>query len=131
MRQRRTPSLVTTNAQAPIEVARELLEIWDGAACAGLDPVTFDARRDEIPTDPEISNAVRIKMYKESVEWRKYRERAAKRACGPCPVILQCAAWALDNERDSEDVWGGQTPRDRDTYRDRAATLKAILADSA
>ena len=38
--------------------------------------------------------------------------RAAKRICRECPVLAECARWALSS-REPHGVYGGMTPRER------------------
>lgn len=44
----------------------------------------------------------------------------AKRVCDGCPVSPQCLRWAL-KARERHGVWGGMTPRERDTLLRRRA----------
>lgn len=44
---------------------------------------------------------------------RSERERAAKAVCARCPVVTQCAAWALGT-REPYGIWGGLSEADRE-----------------
>lgn len=85
---------------------------WDWqlqAACRGVDSAVF------FPPDNERGRA------------RHRRERAAKRFCGQCPVIEQCAVHAL-GVQEPYGVWAGMTPAERDDAagrpRRRSRTVK-------
>lgn len=43
---------------------------------------------------------------------KRRREREAKAICATCPVIAECAAFALST-REPYGVWGGLTPEER------------------
>ncbi|MDQ1709514.1 MAG: WhiB family transcriptional regulator, redox-sensing transcriptional regulator [Frankiaceae bacterium] len=44
---------------------------------------------------------------------KRRRERQAKAICHGCPVVAQCAQFALST-REQFGVWGGLTPRERE-----------------
>ncbi len=44
---------------------------------------------------------------------RAEREAAAKAVCATCPVVAQCAAWAL-RTREPYGIWGGLSESDRE-----------------
>ncbi|TRV72570.1 WhiB family transcriptional regulator [Streptomyces sp. 130] len=47
----------------------------------------------------------------------------AQAVCRSCPVINECARWALDNRESG--IWGGMTEQDRAAYRRRRARRTA------
>lgn len=47
---------------------------------------------------------------------RHYKE--AKKLCGSCPVITECAVYAIKHE--DHGLWGGLTPPERDRIANRA-----------
>ena len=61
--------------------------------CLSTDPEAF------FPTDLLIGQAV----------------RPLRRICGKCPLINECADWAIRHE--SHGFWGGMTPSERQRYR--------------
>ncbi|MFE9445408.1 WhiB family transcriptional regulator [Streptomyces sp. NPDC006602] len=76
---------------------RPLLSRWDWqerAACRGMNSATFYSPQGE-------------RGHK-----RREREEAARRICHGCEE--QCAAMAMDY-RERYGVWGGMSPRERDT----------------
>ena len=75
-----------------------IIEAYDWqlrGACRGADPSVFFL--------PEAERGPR----------KARRERAAKEICGSCPVLEQCAAFALST-REPYGVWGGLTPEERE-----------------
>jgi hypothetical protein len=56
-------------------------------------------------------------LAKEPLRDRRYRERAAVRLCGSCPVRMACLAYVESVEARTgvtdPGVWGGTTPQDR------------------
>jgi hypothetical protein len=59
-------------------------------------------------TDPEI-------WYSEHGETGN-GYRVAKKLCGQCPVVMQCAAYAIEAD-EIEGCWGGLSPRERQKMR--------------
>jgi WhiB family redox-sensing transcriptional regulator len=55
---------------------------------------------------------------------KRRRERAAKTICRTCPVLEQCAAFALAI-REPYGVWGGLTPEERELVWSRPRGLSA------
>ncbi|MDK1475829.1 WhiB family transcriptional regulator [Streptomyces sp. 549] len=51
----------------------------------------------------------------------------AKQVCRTCPVIEQCARWALDS-RQQHGIWGGMDEEQRRALLRREARVKARLA---
>jgi WhiB family redox-sensing transcriptional regulator len=47
---------------------------------------------------------------------RQVREARAKAICARCPVIRECAAYAI-TAGERHGVWGGLSERDRSTFR--------------
>ncbi|MEP7053874.1 MAG: WhiB family transcriptional regulator [Actinomycetota bacterium] len=76
-------------------------------ACRGTDPSLFFL--------PEAERGPR----------KARRERAAKAVCRTCPVIDQCAAFALST-REPYGVWGGLTPEDRELLLTGTRGLSAV-----
>ena len=79
----------------------ELAELAGQGACSGL------------PTDMffvELSDTTD----------RRYRTlvQAARAVCRACPVMIQCAEYAIE-EPEAYGVWGGTTPRERQLLRSR------------
>jgi len=73
-------------------------EIYDWqllGSCRGADPSVFFL--------PEAERGPR----------KRRRERAAKEICRSCPVIAECATFALST-REPYGVWGGLTPEERE-----------------
>jgi WhiB family redox-sensing transcriptional regulator len=78
---------------------RPLLSNWDWqeqAACRGMNSSAFYSPQGE-------------RGHK-----RREREDAARRICHGCAVVEQCAAMAM-RHRERYGVWGGMSPRERDT----------------
>jgi len=44
--------------------------------------------------------------------------RTAKKACKTCPILLDCAAYAIEFNED-EGIWGGMSPGERKQMRRR------------
>jgi WhiB family transcriptional regulator, redox-sensing transcriptional regulator len=65
-------------------------DMYEGAACAGVEPRVFDGR------DP---GSVAL----------------AREICAKCPVAVRCLAWAMAAE--PWGIWGGMTARERDRLR--------------
>ena len=77
--------------------ARPVAEYWDwqlSAACRGMDVETF--------------------YHPAGERWHEKNARItqAKQICQRCPVISQCAAWAL-RTREPYGVWGGLSEAER------------------
>lgn len=65
---------------------------WERANCLGADPEAF------FPTSGLTSEL-----------------QAAKRICSACPIIDECAEWAIRHEPDG--LWGGLMPQARQRIR--------------
>lgn len=52
---------------------------------------------------------------------RRRKEAAAKKLCGQCPVLAECAAHAEEN-RELYGVWGGMTEAERHRQAGRVRT---------
>lgn len=52
-------------------------------------------------------------------------QRIAVDLCYECPLILQCAATAIENNEEFG-VWGGMTPDDRKRYRKNNSRRRVI-----
>jgi hypothetical protein len=65
--------------------------------------------------------------------YRRPEVKTAKRLCQHCPLAPACLAWALANPTLSEEgIWGGTTPRQRNTLRKRLhARLGSNRVDGA
>ena len=77
--------------------AQPVADDWDwqlSAACRGMDVETF--------------------YHPAGERWHQKNERItqAKRICRRCPVISQCATWAL-RTREPYEVWGGLSETER------------------
>lgn len=70
--------------------------LWDEGLCRLEDPSIFwiDYETDD-PDD------------------RDYKEKAAKRICGQCPIMNACAVYGLRNTGDRWGVYGSLTHRER------------------
>lgn len=89
-----------TRLPAPVSTAYE----WQlHGACRGADSSLFFL--------PEAERGPR----------KARRESAAKLVCGRCPVIEDCAAFALST-REPYGVWGGLTPEERSAVWERGLT---------
>jgi WhiB family redox-sensing transcriptional regulator len=85
---------MTTTDHQPTQ---PVTEYWDwqlSAACRGMNVETFYHPTGERWPD------------------KNARITQAKHICQPCPVINQCAAWALTT-REPNGVWGGQSEAER------------------
>ncbi len=85
---------MTTTDHQPTQ---PVTEYWDwqlSAACRGMDVGTFYHPTGE-------------RWYEKDA-----RITQAKQICQPCPVISQCAAWAL-RTREPYGVWGGLSEAER------------------
>jgi len=73
---------------------------WERANCLGTDPEAFFPPSG-ITTDLQ----------------------AAKRVCAACPIMDECAEWAIRHESDG--LWGGLMPTERQRIRsERGITLE-------
>jgi WhiB family redox-sensing transcriptional regulator len=72
----------------------------DQAACKGMDSTIFFAERGDTS-----------------------KARQARKICATCPVKQPCLQFALDNN-EKIGYWGGTTPRQRRSMKQRAALLR-------
>lgn len=56
--------------------------------------------------------------YKEPANQRSTRVRLAKEVCAACPVIEECAEYAIEAQEEYG-VWGGMNEKERNAFRRR------------
>lgn len=76
-----------------------------------------ECRRADRNIDPELFHPVG-----ETGPWIAQIEEA-QAVCRSCPVMEQCAQWALDNHESG--IWGGMTDQDRTNWRRRIQRANA------